>query len=194
MQLSPEQSCKIAMDRSAVLVRKRKRSQEMQLGSPDKHKLPLPRTFLARIIVNRAEALRRRRCEEAYQYKSETKQLQALGNHLVIPEAPLGWVVGEVPVEPQDFGQGFVLPSHCPRLLQVLHPHGRDIHLEFIAAGHVYLIRGVPSHGSVTGLVQKFAHQFNPDEAIRKMMGGRNWPRPQYMHDNGHKCFYGNHQ
>ncbi|CAE7630170.1 unnamed protein product [Symbiodinium sp. CCMP2592] len=48
-------------------------------------------------------------------------------------------------------------------------------------------MRGKEAACSVTGLVHRFAQDFDADSVISRMMQGRNWPRAQYMKDvNGH--------
>jgi len=63
----------------------------------------------------------------------------------------------------------------------VLNMHPRDSRLEFFAGDHVYLIDGERSLGSVTGLIHQFAEEFDAPLAARRMISGRNWPRPGYI-------------
>lgn len=104
---------------------------------------------------------------------------------LIRPQAPLGWQCGTAPPKPVDFLDGFELPGHSCRLLQHLNPHPLDSRIVFFEHGHVYTVDGVPTLGSVTSLVQAFCESFDADLAIQKMMGGRNWPRPEYLRADG---------
>ena len=42
---------------------------------------------------------------------------------------------------PDDYGDGFVLPDHCVKPLQLLHKHPNDEHLAFFADPTPYLIK-----------------------------------------------------
>ena len=66
-------------------------------------------------------------------------------------------------------------------MLEQLHPHTRDKRLEFVPESHTYYIDGLPTIGSVTGLVQKFPHRFDADNIIEKMRNGPRWPRAGYL-------------
>ena len=86
------------------------------------------------------------------------------------------------PVPPVDWVHGSIVHPGGS-LLKSLHEHGRDARLEFNAATHVYKIDGLPTLGSVTGLVHAFAHPFDADLIIPRMIHGRRWPRPGYLKD-----------
>ena len=62
-----------------------------------------------------------------------------------------------------------------------LHPHSRDRDIRFQPEHHEYFIKGRKTNGSVTGLVHHFAHPFNADVVIDRMVGGRQWPRAGYL-------------
>ena len=102
-----------------------------------------------------------------------------------LPQSPSGWPCGAAPPQPEDFGPGFTLPGHSIRLLQELHKHPLDIRISFFAEGHRYEIDGVPTLGSVTGLVHAFSHDFDPDIAIEKMINSQRWPREEYLNLDG---------
>jgi hypothetical protein len=73
------------------------------------------------------------------------------------------------------------MPHVDADVLKHLHSHNRDAMLTFIASSHTYYINGEPSLGSVTGLVHKFADEFNADAVIMAMQNGRRWPRIGYL-------------
>ena len=72
---------------------------------------------------------------------------------------------------------GFVAPEKQPETLALLNPHLRDFAVRFVAAGHKYLIGGVPTRGSVTGMVHHFAQDFVEEEVIQAMQ------ESAYCHD-----------
>lgn len=139
---------------------------------------------LARIEENRQVALRRRANRDHYFGEG--------CGHTVLPQLPCGLRVPLCPHDctpvvafklepPLNFGVGFALPRHRRRLLQVVHSHPRDARVQFDEGPHVYKIDGVPTLGSVTGLIRAFAEAFDSDSVIGKMVAGGNWPRPGYM-------------
>ena len=64
-------------------------------------------------------------------------------------------------------------------LLRERNGHPRDLDITFRADTHVYLVRGVPTLGSVTGVIHHWAQPFDPDETIGNMQRSRNWPAAQ---------------
>ena len=44
--------------------------------------------------------------------------------------------------EPVDYGEGFVLPVHSVKPLQLLHTHPLDASLKFYEGPHVYTVDG----------------------------------------------------
>ena len=72
------------------------------------------------------------------------------------------------------------MASPCT-LLSDRNPHSRDSRLKFTAATHTYHIDGVPTLGSVTGLIHSFGRPFVEDDVINGMVTGRNWPRVGYL-------------
>ena len=79
---------------------------------------------------------------------------------------------------------GFVAPEKQPETLALLNPHLRDFAVRFVAAGHKYLIGGVPTRGSVTGMVHHFAQDFVEEEVIQAMQESAYWPRPSYLRED----------
>ena len=71
-------------------------------------------------------------------------------------------------------------PAVKCHLLEQIHAHPRDQHIEFIQSTHTYLVNGKALPLSVTGLVHRFAQEFDADLAIQKMRGSVRWPRPEY--------------
>ena len=73
-----------------------------------------------------------------------------------------------MPLSPHDF-----INEEVPHVeavhLKNCNQHERDQQLQFIASTHKYLIGGVPTLGSVTGLIHHFAEEFEPDSVIKKM-------------------------
>ena len=102
---------------------------------------------------------------------------------LRVPLFPHDWtpVISFTLKPPLNFGESFRLPKHSRRLLAFVHQHPRDTRVQFFEEPHVYEIDGVPTLGSVTGLIHAFAEVFDSDLVICKMTSGPNWPRPGYM-------------
>jgi hypothetical protein len=73
------------------------------------------------------------------------------------------------------------VPEHTQRLLQLRNAHPRDARIVFYPGPHEYRVDGVPTSGSVTGLVHAFADEFDAPVVIKKMMAGRRWPRAGYL-------------
>lgn len=71
--------------------------------------------------------------------------------------------------------------------LRSRNPHAADARIQFFEqhpefGEHIYVLDGKPLPGSVTGFIHStwFPH-FDPDDAIQKLKGGRNWnPQNQY--------------
>ncbi|CAK0852490.1 unnamed protein product [Prorocentrum cordatum] len=116
----------------------------------------------ARVSANRDEAMRRRSLR------------------LFCPLPPVGWPSTQVPQVPRDFSLELPrLPKI--RLLERLNARPRDAQLHFVEESHSYYIRGVRTHGSVTGLIHEYSRGFDAVAVIEKMRSGRNWPRPDYL-------------
>ncbi len=127
--------------------------------------IPLDPAITDRINTNRLKAL-------------ERKQHRSGG--LRLPEVSQGCCVPATPSVPTDFLHG-AIPYVDANLLKLLHGHSRDDSITFTASTHTYYILGNPTLGSVTGLVHKFASNFEADSVIKLIMGGRTWPRPGYL-------------
>lgn len=59
-------------------------------------------------------------------------------------------------------------------------PHPRDSRIKFQAEGHVYTIDGGRGYTSVTTWGGSHFPKFNADEAIERMMNGKNWTKSKY--------------
>ena len=139
-----------------------KRNTFRQLAGAYARSATLTPEQLNRTEAHRQEAIRRRSLR------------------LIRPPKPVGWPVTDVPTAPQDFSHE--LP-HLPKLqlLARLNAHVRDSHLQFVEESHTYYIRGVRTHGSVTGLIHEYSQEFDARGVIRKMRCGQHWPRPDYL-------------
>lgn len=88
--------------------------------------------------------------------------------------------------EPVDFGPNFELP---PRLdhyhLEHDNAHHLDENITFDEVKHEYFYQNVLMQTSVTELAHQYFDKFVAKEVIDKMIKGRDWPRKEYMHDNG---------
>lgn len=102
---------------------------------------------------------------------------------LLIPAHQGDVMIPVMPDPPEDF-KGYLPNRLGPFLLQELHPRSRDSRLSFVEAEHQYFIDGLPSLGSVTGLVHRFAEPFVPEVVIDKMVTGSCWPRAQYLKED----------
>ena len=118
----------------------------------------------AQIDANRKKALAKKAAKQPFQLAPTTAA------HMPPPALP----------SPIMFtGQEF-MASPCT-LLSDRNPHSRDSRLKFTAATHTYHIDGVPTLGSVTGLIHSFGRPFVEDDVINGMVAGRNWPRVGYL-------------
>ena len=100
---------------------------------------------------------------------------------LKLPDAPLELVLPAQLPTPTDFGSAFTIPIVDATLLRYHNPHDRDQRIIFQPEGHVYFVDDVPTIGSVTGLVHRFAPHFHAEEVIMKMKQGTKWPRAEYL-------------
>ena len=119
-----------------------------------------------RIDQNRSDALRRRRSRST---------------GIRIPDLPSGWIIPSLPLRPNDFTEICELQAPAPLLLAKLNAHDRDRVLSFDGPTHTYYINGVPTLGSVTGLIRRFSEPFDADVIIEAMVKGKRWPRPGYL-------------
>lgn len=99
---------------------------------------------------------------------------------LALPDVSSGFIAPVMPVAPPDY-KGYLCDRGGSFVLEKLNAHDRDCHLKFTESTHQYCIDGVPTLGSVTGLVHRYASSFEPNQVIQRMMNSSNWPRPQYM-------------
>jgi hypothetical protein len=115
---------------------------------------------------------------ERYESNLEAaKKLKTMMLHR--PRPPGSWQQPPMPDRPTSFDAKPMLPA--VNFLATLNPHPRDLKLQFFEDTHTYLINGVKSLGSVTGLVHQFAQPFIPDVVIARMIQGKYWPRVQYF-------------
>ena len=92
------------------------------------------------------------------------------------------WKPQHAPPVPMGWGpDAFQLPSHRRRLLQLMHPHPRDVRIWFDEGPHEYWVDGIVVGWSVTALVKKLSNEFLADEVIAQMRNGSNWPRAGYV-------------
>ncbi|CAE8731500.1 unnamed protein product [Polarella glacialis] len=104
------------------------------------------------------------------------------GDGLILPPLVVGDKSQTIPEPPVDFVHG-IIPAVEGSLLKNMHLHIRDNALTFEPVAHKYFINGVPTIGSVTGLLHDFVNEFNADTAIQMMRRSRNWPRAEYLQD-----------
>ncbi|CAE8607642.1 unnamed protein product [Polarella glacialis] len=104
------------------------------------------------------------------------------GEGLILPPLVVGDKSQTIPEPPVDFVHG-IIPAVEGSLLKNMHLHIRDNALTFEPVAHKYFINGVPTMGSVTGLLHDFVNEFNADTAIQMMRRSRNWPRAEYLQD-----------
>ena len=103
---------------------------------------------------------------------------------VVLPNG-VGRELGAPPPPPVDFENGYVLPAHSEKPLQVINGHPLDARLVFHEAPHVYEFDGVPTSASVTALAHAYEKPFVAADAIQSMKGARSqaWPRLEYVSD-----------
>lgn len=88
--------------------------------------------------------------------------------------------------KPASFNETFKIPArNQPLHLETKHFHPIDQHLSFDEQSHKYRFDNKPLRLSVTQVVGNYFEKFVPEEAVRIMMNGSNWPRPQYCDVNG---------
>ncbi|CAE8656395.1 unnamed protein product [Polarella glacialis] len=104
------------------------------------------------------------------------------GDGLILPPLVVGDKSQTIPEPPVDFVHG-IIPAVEGSLLKNMHLHIRDNALTFEPVAHKYSINGVPTMGSVTGLLHDFVNEFNADTAFQMMRRSRNWPRAEYLQD-----------
>jgi len=66
-------------------------------------------------------------------------------------------------------------------MLKTLHPHTRDIRIQFQEKNHQYIVDGKSDYISVTTLIKEFFPKFDSDGIIKKMQKSTNWPHSPYF-------------
>lgn len=115
--------------------------------------------------------------------KKITEGLSSLRDGQLMPLLPQllqsGYIQRSImPKRPQSW------PAAAPEIidhLQHINDHPRDACLTFDASSHTYFWNGCRVSISATGLIHRFAHSFQPQQAIAAMRSGSNWPRPRYL-------------
>ena len=103
------------------------------------------------------------------------------GVHLQRPVPPRGWKEAAADVAPHWSSHEGRLPPL--EFLSLLNMHERDARVQFFDSSHTYLVDGVVSLGSVTGLAHSCSMPFDADRIITLMERGSRWPRPGYLRD-----------
>jgi hypothetical protein len=158
-ELTPQQLATIRVNRQAALARRAARDPATTAAATGRRELTIDQ--LAVIQANYLDALARRALRQ-----------RAPGLH--IPPPPRGFNPPAPPPRPQSFLQ-WRAPHIEVTLLRDLNPHPRDDRVRFDAGPHVYFVDGVPTMGSVTGLLHRFAGDFDAAAVIHGMMNGWNW-------------------
>lgn len=161
--LSPAVQLQVRANRAAALARRRltlvtRGQASLRSQAP----ATLTAEQQARWVANRDLALRRR------------------ASQLIRPRPPLDWTHPTVPTRPHDF---YTWDCQTPEVhwLSRLNEHPRDHRLVFFPETHRYLLDGIPTLGSVTGVVHAFSEHFDAQKVIVSMVNGSNWPRPGYL-------------
>lgn len=156
-ELTPQELATISANRQAALALRAARDQ----ATAETARRELTQDQLAAIQANRLDALARR-----------AMRMRFPGLH--IPPAPRGFNPPAPPPRPQNFLQWHA-PDIAVTLLQDVNPHPRDDRVRFDAGPHMYFVDGVPTMGSVTGLLHRFAEDFDAPTVIQGMMNSWNW-------------------
>ena len=97
--------------------------------------------------------------------------------------------VGDWRLGDKEFLAAFHLPGAADKhdRLKALNSLPRDRRIVFNEEMHEYRIDGILAPLSVTGLVQTYAYDFNPDAAVVAMKNGTRWPekRASFLTDSG---------
>ena len=103
----------------------------------------------------------------------------------VLPEA-ISRQLGAPDKPPESFGEGYKLPEHSQKPLQLVNFHPNDEFLVFYEIPHVYSVHGVPVTTSVTAIAHEYETPFVATEAISLMKTSRSqaWPRLDYVVDS----------
>ena len=80
-------------------------------------------------------------------------------------------IVGDWRHGDEDFPASFHLPRACDRIdaLKKANPFPSDEQIHFDEESHTYTVRGTVVPLSVTGLIHRYTHTFDPHAAIRNM-------------------------
>ena len=90
------------------------------------------------------------------------------------------------PLIPKSFGNDFHIPPYLyPLPLETINKHEMDEKITFDESTHTYMVEGIKISKSVTKLTDEYFQQFDADSVITKMKNGKNWPRAQYLKQNG---------
>ena len=68
--------------------------------------------------------------------------------------------------------------------LKYLHPHPRDLRVQFFQQEHTYFIDNQKTQGSVTSMIHTFGQPFDADAVIAAMCAGNRWPRAGYLQED----------
>ena len=68
--------------------------------------------------------------------------------------------------------------------LKYLHPHPRDLRVQFFQQEHTYFIDDQKTQGSVTSMIHTFGQPFDADAVIAAMCAGNRWPRAGYLQED----------
>lgn len=91
------------------------------------------------------------------------------------------------PKEPMDFQSNFNIEEFetVENKLSGVNMHPQDNYVTFQEKEHVYSFKGEPMSLSVTSLIGRYFEKFDADKIADKMISGRNWPRREYLHEDG---------
>ena len=109
------------------------------------------------------------------------KRLAALRGLRLRHADPTSTWIPALPASPEDFD---LSTSPDVDILKFVHPHLRDLKVQFHPASHVYEVHGQATNGSVTGMIHAFCKKFDADTTIRGMQNGPRWPREGYLREN----------
>lgn len=69
--------------------------------------------------------------------------------------------------------------------LDKVNAHPNDSKITFDKTKHTYYYDGKPIDSSVTKFIQEFFEKFDAEKVAQKMIEGKDWPRPGYIHSDG---------
>ncbi|CAE7796366.1 unnamed protein product [Symbiodinium sp. CCMP2592] len=103
--------------------------------------------------------------------------LRGLRLHHADPDST--WIPA-IPASPEEFD---LSTTPDVDILKLVHPHRRDLKVQFHSASHVYEVHGQATNGSVTGMIHAFCRKFDADTTIQGMQNGPRWPREGYLRE-----------